>query len=177
MLQQRSTNTARKPGKPFSLPAVQEAGSRALASGKTIIAALGLSVPAPAWVCDASWPRPTLEPRFRDEPGLSCISGQVSQRLARPSLPTGRGQAGAVPGTHTWPAWLCVWGQADRCWGALWGTDPPCGVDTWVGPLSSRRTPAWTRVSWVPTSAGVGNLIPVSGPLIKGTEVCGKAEL
>lgn len=120
---------------------------------------------------------PTLEPRLRDEPGLGCISGQVSQRLAQPSLPTGRGQAGAVLGTHTWPAWLCVWGQVDRCWGALWGADPPCRVDAWVGTLSSRRTPAWTRVSWVPTSAGVGNVIPVSGPLIKGTEVCGKAEL
>lgn len=44
MLQQRSANTDRKAsGKPFSLPAVKEAGSRARASGKTIIVALGVS--------------------------------------------------------------------------------------------------------------------------------------
>lgn len=44
MLQQRSANTDRKAsGKPFSPPAVKEAGSRARASGKTIIVALGVS--------------------------------------------------------------------------------------------------------------------------------------
>ena len=48
-------------GKPFSPPAVQEAGSRARASGKTIIAALRLS--ASGW-------HSRLFPRAEARPGL-----------------------------------------------------------------------------------------------------------
>lgn len=119
------------------------------------------------------WPRPIWALNLRDEPEPGAVSlRQVSQPLARPSLPTDEARPGAVPGTC---AWLCFPCPADkrlsRAAGVRWEVPLTCkGLTAPRGALGSgwsREPPRKTKEAvrgGDSTRVGVGRDRECTGP-------------